>query len=36
LAFAGLAVARFPLLLVLAALAPLSMAAAYVDRAGTR
>jgi chromate transporter len=32
LAFAGLAVARFPLLVVLAALAPLSMAAAFIVR----
>ena len=33
LAFVGLAVARFPLLVVLAALAPLSMVAAYFGRA---
>ena len=36
LAFVGLAIARFPLLLVLAVLAPLSMAAAFVGRARLR
>jgi chromate transporter len=36
LAFTGLAIARFPLLLILAVLGPLSMAAAFVDRARLR
>lgn len=36
LAFAGLAIARFPLLLVLAMLTPLSMAAACVDQGRRR
>ena len=36
LAFVGLAIARLPLLLVLAALAPLSMTAAFVGRARLR